>query len=88
MIACAFYSDYEKRGEVALRNYIDNFLSAGSSDWPANILKNAGIDIYSKQLADLTTEILKESLDRYIELGKELFGIDEKDLVRKRRKTK
>lgn len=80
MIACSFYKDYEKRGEVALRNYIDNFLKAGSNDWPANILKKAGINIYSKNLFTLTFELLSESVNQYIKLGKEIFKIKIEDI--------
>lgn len=76
MIGCNFYGDYKKRGEVALRNYIDNFLSAGGNDWPANLLKKAGVDIYSKNLAQATEGILKELVERYIELGKEIFNLN------------
>jgi len=38
-----------EEGETATTRYIDNFLKAGCSDFPIDVLKNAGIDMSSKQ---------------------------------------
>lgn len=79
MIGCAFYEDYKKRGMPALRNFIDNFLSKGGSDWPEEILKGAGIDIYSKQLSESVYTLLKDAVDKYIEIGKQLFSLSKEE---------
>ena len=50
-------------GENAVVKYL-NFLKAGSSDYPINILKNAGVDIKSPEpvqaVSDRMTQVLNE----------------------------
>ncbi|WDH76840.1 oligoendopeptidase F [Exiguobacterium marinum] len=38
-----------EEGEAAVRRYIDNFLKAGSSDYPIEVLKAAGVDMTTKE---------------------------------------
>ena len=38
-----------EEGEPAVRRYIDNFLKAGSSDYPIEVLKAAGVDMTTKE---------------------------------------
>lgn len=44
----SFSQDIINNGESAVRNYIDNFLKTGGSDYPIEILKNAGVDMTTK----------------------------------------
>ncbi|UVD81485.1 oligoendopeptidase F [Mycoplasma iguanae] len=71
--ANAFFQKYKMHGKTALDDYINNFLSAGSSDWPVEILKKAGIDLYDKNIYQLAFGNFKSMLDEYISLGKKLF---------------
>ena len=38
-----------EEGDVAVNRYIDEFLKAGSSNYPIEVLKNAGVDMNSKK---------------------------------------
>ncbi|WP_215141889.1 oligoendopeptidase F [Exiguobacterium qingdaonense] len=38
-----------EEGDAAVRRYIDNFLKAGSSDYPIEVLKAAGVDMTTKE---------------------------------------
>ncbi len=44
----SFSQDILKNGEKAVRNYIDNFLKMGGSNYPIEILKKAGVDMTTK----------------------------------------
>jgi oligoendopeptidase F len=49
-------------GESAVEKYI-NFLKAGSSDYPINILKNAGVDMSSPEPVIAVTRKMSKLLD-------------------------
>ncbi len=53
IVANVFLQKYKQEGQEALKNYINKFLSAGDIDWPANILKDAGVDIYNEDIYNL-----------------------------------
>lgn len=44
----SFSQDILNNGDKAVKNYIDNFLKMGGSDYPIEILKNAGVDMTTK----------------------------------------
>jgi oligoendopeptidase F len=53
-----------KEGEPALKNYL-NFLKSGGSDYPLNLLKNAGVDMSSPAPIEEALKIFEESLDEF-----------------------
>ena len=73
VVANAFFQKYKKDGKPALENYINNFLKAGGSDWPVEILKNAGIDLYDANIYNQAFDVLKSKIDEYEKIGKRLF---------------
>lgn len=73
IVANVFFQKYKQEGQKALKNYINKFLSAGDIDWPANILKDAGVDIYNEDIYNLAFEVLNQKVDKYIKLGKKIF---------------
>lgn len=73
IVANVFLQKYKQEGQEALKNYINKFLSAGDIDWPANILKDAGVDIYNEDIYNLAFEVLNQKVDKYIKLGKKIF---------------
>ncbi|PZW01537.1 oligoendopeptidase F [Metamycoplasma auris] len=73
IVANVFFQKYKKEGTKALEDYINKFLSAGDRDWPATILKEAGIDVYSSSIYDQAFSLLNEKVDLYIKLGNEIF---------------
>ncbi|TPE57733.1 oligoendopeptidase F [[Mycoplasma] falconis] len=73
IVANAFFQKYKEQGDQALKDYVDKFLSAGDIDWPAKILLNAGIDIYSESIYDQAFKLLEEKVNKYTELGKKIF---------------
>lgn len=74
IVANVFFQQYKKDGKTALENYVNKFLSAGDKDWPANILKEAGVDIYSEEIYQKAFSILDEKVEEYIKLGKKIFN--------------
>lgn len=52
----------KNNGEEAVNKYL-NFLKAGSSDYPINILKNAGVDMNSPEPVLAVTQKMTEILD-------------------------
>lgn len=73
IVANVFFQKYKQEGQEALKNYINKFLSAGDINWPANILKDAGVDIYNEDIYNLAFEVLNQKVDKYIKLGKKIF---------------
>ncbi|MCP4336738.1 MAG: oligoendopeptidase F [Mycoplasma sp.] len=74
-VATVFFKRYKNEGPKALQNYINNFLSAGARDWPIQILKDAGIDLYDKNIYKEAFAQLDEFISEYIKLGKKIFKI-------------
>ncbi|MGL6125019.1 MAG: oligoendopeptidase F [Metamycoplasmataceae bacterium] len=73
IVANTFFQRYKSGGKQHLENYINKFLKAGGSDWPVEILKDAGIDLYNKDIYDQAFNILKTKIDDYEKIGKKLF---------------
>lgn len=55
-------------GEPAVRRYIDHFLKAGSSDYPIEVLKRAGVDMSSKQPILDALQVFEENLNEFEKL--------------------
>ena len=75
IIANVFYNRYLQNGKYELENYVNNFLSAGDKDYPANILKSCGIDIYDQKIFDEAFNVIENKINEYIKLGKRIFKI-------------
>ena len=73
VVANAFFQKYKDNGKEALEDYINNFLKAGGSDWPVEVLKNAGIDLYDENIYNQAFDVLKSKIDEYERIGKKLF---------------
>ncbi|TPR54299.1 oligoendopeptidase F [Metamycoplasma neophronis] len=73
IVANVFFQKYKEEGKPALENYVNRFLSAGDRDWPAQILKDAGVDIYSPDIYNQAFKVLDEKVNAYVKLGKKIF---------------
>ncbi|HLQ71596.1 MAG TPA: oligoendopeptidase F [Bacillota bacterium] len=60
--ATALSSKILKGEDGAVDRYINNFLKAGSSDYPIEVLKNAGVDMTSKQPILDALDVFEEKL--------------------------
>ncbi|AJR12227.1 Oligoendopeptidase F, plasmid [Mesomycoplasma dispar] len=76
LVANVFFQKYKKEGKKALDNYIENFLSKGGSDWPSELLKNAGVDLGDSSIYTEAFALFESQIDEYIRLGKKIFKID------------
>ncbi|UOY92153.1 oligoendopeptidase F [Ectobacillus sp. JY-23] len=68
--ATALSKQILEEGEPAVKRYIDNFLKAGSSDYPIEVLKKAGVDMTSSKPIEEALQVFAEKLD---ELERLLF---------------
>lgn len=57
-------------GAPAVERYINEFLKAGSSDYPIEVLKKAGVDMTSKQPIEEAMEVFEEKLNAFEKLVK------------------
>ncbi|CAC13494.1 OLIGOENDOPEPTIDASE F [Mycoplasmopsis pulmonis] len=73
IVANVFYQKYKEEGKQALEFYINKFLSAGGRDWPVEILKDAGIDLYDSKIYDLAFKNFEQTIDQFVEIGNKLF---------------
>ncbi len=60
--AHALAEQIKSEGEPAIKRYLE-FLSSGSSDYPINVLKKAGVDMSSPKPIELTIKKIKRYLD-------------------------
>lgn len=60
--AIALSSQILSEGEVAVERYVNNFLKAGSSDTPINVLRAAGVDMESARPVELAFELFEKNL--------------------------
>ncbi|MCC3160896.1 MAG: oligoendopeptidase F [Mollicutes bacterium PWAP] len=73
IVANIFYNNYLTEGKVALDNYIKNFLSAGCRENPVDLIKKAGADLNNENTYDLGFEYLKNAIEEWVKLGKEIY---------------
>ncbi len=73
LVANYFFQQYKKNGTKALENYINNFLKKGDSKWPIDLLKEAGVDLYSKSFYEDSFKQLENMVNEYTKLGKKIF---------------
>ncbi|MEW9669272.1 oligoendopeptidase F [Ammoniphilus sp. 3BR4] len=69
--ANAFAQQMWDEGEPAVDRYIENFLSAGNSKDPIEVLKDAGVDMTSPKVIETALKGFKETLDEMEKLLKE-----------------
>lgn len=74
LVANFFFQQYKKEGTKALQNYINNFLSKGSSQWPIDLLKEAGVDLYDEKFYQDAFDQLANKIKEYIKLGQKIFN--------------
>ncbi|NLJ89458.1 MAG: oligoendopeptidase F [Clostridiales bacterium] len=55
-------------GKPAADNYINHFLKGGSSDYPINLLKKAGVDMTTKEPVDQALELFGKLIDQLEEI--------------------
>lgn len=55
-------------GETAVERYISNFLKAGSSDYPIEVLKKAGVDMTSPEPVKEALQVFEEKLNEFEQL--------------------
>ncbi|MBD5423208.1 MAG: oligoendopeptidase F [Mycoplasma sp.] len=73
LVANYFFQQYKTQGTIALKNYIDNFLSKGGSTWPIDLLKQAGVDLYDENFYKEAFAQLETKIEEYIKLGNKIF---------------
>ncbi|MDV6376910.1 oligoendopeptidase F [Sporosarcina sp. GW1-11] len=61
--AVALSKQILEEGESAVERYISNFLKAGSSDYPIEVLKKAGVDMTSEQPIEEACRVFEERLE-------------------------
>jgi len=68
--ATALADQILKEGDQAVERY-KGFLKAGSSDYPIEVLKQAGVDMTSKDPIEAALDVFEEKLDEFEKLIKE-----------------
>jgi len=63
--AAALTTQILEEGEPAVERYINNFLKAGSSDYPIEVLKAAGVDMTTKQPVEAALKQFERVLDEF-----------------------
>lgn len=61
--ATALSKQILEEGEPAVKRYINNFLKAGSSDYPIEVLKKAGVDMASSEPIQNACKVFAEKLN-------------------------
>lgn len=73
LVANYFFQKYKKFGVNELENYINNFLKKGGSEWPIDLLKEAGVDLYDDNFYNEAFAELKSKIDEYEKLGEKIL---------------
>jgi oligoendopeptidase F len=60
--ATALSKQILEEGQPAVDRYINNFLKAGSSDYPIEVLKNAGVDMTSSKAIEDACKVFEQKL--------------------------
>lgn len=63
-----------EEGEPAVERYINQFLKAGSSDYPIEVLKKAGVDMTSSEPIENACKVFEARLDEFERLIKAMKG--------------
>ncbi|MBN3534585.1 oligoendopeptidase F [Mycoplasma procyoni] len=73
IVANVFFQKYKESGTEELQNYINKFLSAGSKDWPIQLLKDAGVDLNDSKIYEKAFAVLDEKIKLFEKIGKKIF---------------
>lgn len=65
--AVAFSEKILKEGDTAVNDYL-NFLKSGSSDYPINVLKKAGVDMTTEEPVNNAMQLFKRLVDEFDKL--------------------
>jgi len=63
--AAALTDQILEEGQPAVERYINNFLKAGSSDYPIEVLKAAGVDMTTKAPVEAALRQFERVLDEF-----------------------
>lgn len=66
--AAALSKQILEEGETAARRYIDSFLKAGSSDYPIEVLKAAGVDMTTPKPIEQACSLFEQALNQMEQL--------------------
>ncbi|WP_416828758.1 oligoendopeptidase F [Ectobacillus polymachus] len=66
--ATALSKQILEEGKPAVERYIQNFLKAGSSDYPIEVLKKAGVDMTSAEPVKEALQVFEEKLNEFEQL--------------------
>lgn len=61
-----------EEGEATAERYINEFLKKGSSDYPINVLKNAGVDMTTSEPIENAMKVFEAQLDQFEALLEEV----------------
>ncbi|KIH71514.1 oligoendopeptidase F [Salinicoccus roseus] len=61
-----------EEGEATAERYINEFLKKGSSDYPINVLKNAGVDMTTSEPIENAMKVFEAQLDQFEALLQEV----------------
>lgn len=75
LCANIFFQKYKEEGPEALQFYINKFLSAGSRDWPVEVLKDAGIDLNDPETYKIGFRFVESQINEWVKLGKKIFKL-------------
>ncbi len=75
LVANFFFNQYKKYGPVAIKDYIDNFLSKGCSADPIDLLKKCGVNLDDQSFYEDAFKNFANKIDEYIKIGNKIFKI-------------
>ncbi|GGA98827.1 oligoendopeptidase F [Macrococcus hajekii] len=71
--AMALSNQILTEGASAVERYIDAFLKAGSSDYPIEVLKKAGVDMTTSEPIEQACQVFEQRLDEFERLIKKMY---------------
>ena len=75
LVANFFFNQYKQKGQVAIKDYIDNFLSKGCSLDPIDLLKECGINLDDQSFYEEAFQNFANKIDEYIKIGNKIFKL-------------
>ena len=75
LVANFFFNQYKQKGQVAIKDYIDNFLSKGCSLDPIDLLKECGINLNDQSFYEEAFQNFANKIDEYIKIGNKIFKL-------------
>lgn len=72
--ALALSNQILSEGKPAVERYINEFLKAGSSDYPIEVLKKAGVDMTTSEPIEQACKVFETRLDEFEKLIKKMYN--------------